>query len=743
MRETIETNQQLAESKRAFRLNRGWLKPLVIIIALAAGAISVAPFFYSHYQDVRGVREYKFIMTHDIGNHYFVMGQFERSFLSGALYPRWFAEANNGYGIATPNYYPPGFYYLTTFTNAIFGNWHTTVFIVMALAFAGSGLALYCLARVFFGRLPSAIAAFVYMLLPYHQVDLYWRGAFPELVGFINIPMALYFAYKVGTEGRWRHYAGLAFFYGLHWLTHLPVALLFSYALAFYAVLWAARERDFKIALRIGIGMALGLVVSAVYWLPAAAESKYIYEYASSLFPYHGMYINPTPTDDLFGQIIQHSFRSTVLFVLACIAVLRFAPQRTNEQGVNEQADARLWSQAHIWLIMCAVTVFMTTLYSYDISKLLPKIEIAVPPWRWLSISAVFMSLLVAACFERLRKIEGLSQWKLWLYRGVTAGIIVWSLWFSVSKVIVGALVNPAFQPIVNYVDQGWIPKNATIPEKLPDTPSVTMEPENGFTEIIRWLPESREVRVKADSPVKVRLKTYNFPGWTARIDGQRAQLSSDQDGVLLIDVPEGLHTIRVDLENTPPRTIGAVLSGIGFISVFGLTLADYATRRRRRRELQPADVSAKAGYVEAKSIKSKLIEKKTIVIAVALAIIAAIIVAIIASRSNQKGVGDSAAGAGARRSSLLVGSEARLYVEGLNSIPVAADEKILDELVGAMAAKDGNKLNALNNSGSVTNVASDTKIQIIERGSGKIKIRIAEGQHQAKEGWIGERWAR
>ena len=54
---------------------------------------------------------------------------------------------------------------------------------------------------------------------------------------------------------------------------------------------------------------------------------------------------------------------------------------------------------------MCAATVFMTTLYSYDIAKLLPKIEVAVPPFRWLAISSVFMSLFVAACFERFAKL--------------------------------------------------------------------------------------------------------------------------------------------------------------------------------------------------------------------------------------------------------------------------------------------------------------------------------------------------
>ena len=159
------------------------------------------------------------------------------------------------------------------------------------------------------------------------------------------MPLILYFAYKVGTEGRWRHYAGLAFFYGLHWLTHLPVALMFSYALAFYAVVWAARERDLKIAVRIGVGMALGLIVSAIYWLPAAVEAKYAYEYASSLYPYQAMYINPTPTD------IFRSNHSTFIQVhcavrAAAIAVFRLTPQgivKMNRERSNKLklADGR------------------------------------------------------------------------------------------------------------------------------------------------------------------------------------------------------------------------------------------------------------------------------------------------------------------------------------------------------------------------------------------------------------------
>ena len=62
MQETIETNHQMAESKRHSARSR-----LAEIArdnhCFTAGAISVVPYFFSHYQDVRGEREYRLIMA--------------------------------------------------------------------------------------------------------------------------------------------------------------------------------------------------------------------------------------------------------------------------------------------------------------------------------------------------------------------------------------------------------------------------------------------------------------------------------------------------------------------------------------------------------------------------------------------------------------------------------------------------------------------------------------------------------
>src|SRR5258708_1417485 len=111
---------------------------VVALVALAIGAAAVAPFFFTHSADIEGRKHFRLITTHDIKNHYLYMENFAASVRQGVLYPQWFGEANNGYGIAVINYYPPGFYYLTTAVNSIFNDWHSTLFSVMTLALGAS-----------------------------------------------------------------------------------------------------------------------------------------------------------------------------------------------------------------------------------------------------------------------------------------------------------------------------------------------------------------------------------------------------------------------------------------------------------------------------------------------------------------------------------------------------------------------------------------------------------------------------
>ena len=85
------------------------------------------------------------------------------------------------------------------------------------------------------------------------------------------------------------------------------------------------------------------------------------------------------------------------------------------------------------------------------------------------------------------------------------------------------------------------------------------------------------------------------------------------------------------------------------------------------------------------------------------------------------------------------VGSEVRLFLEGRNSIMVANDENALTELINALAySKD---VSSLIESDRVFTVPNNTRVRILGVGTGKIKIRINEGDNFMREGWVHELW--
>lgn len=122
----------------------------------------------------------------------------------------------------------------------------------------------------------------------------------------------------------------------------------------------------------------------------------------------------------------------------------------------------------------------------------------------------------------------------------------------------------------------------------------------------------------------------------------------------------------------------------------------------------------------------------------VAAMIIAAIVFGACRSRDQ---AGASGATQNAQPPTVLrVDAEAQLFVQGRDSLPVAADEKALDELIVALGSRDG-KLESLIASGRVFNVANNTRIRIMETGFTKTRIRVLEGDKTMQEGWVAERW--
>lgn len=722
--------------------------------ALIAGAVLAAPFYLSHKEVTPNGKVSKAIQTHDMAQHLAVMEQFDKVLRSGVLYPRWLPDVNKGYGLAWTNFYPPGFYYLTSLVNLAVRDWMKTLFLVSALGLAASGLTLYLLARQFYGKLASAVAALLYMTGPYHVLDLYWRGAMPEFVGFILVPLIIYFAFKLGTEGRARHYAGLGFFHGLFLMTHIPVAFLMTYALGFYALVWAARERDWRIALRLSLGVSIALMLSAIYWLPAFIEIKYAAEPFSTIFPYHSSYITLIDSDS-FGNAVNDSFAVQAAALLAAIAILRWVRRRSSDPAsvggrVHEEGD----SQTVLWIVMGLTTTFMCTSLSIYVSRLIPKIAIASFAWRWLVLVGLFVSLVVAAAIDRLRACKNLNPIWLWAGRAGISAVILLNIWITLHAVIGGALSNPPFNPPRDYVESGFIPRGSTNPQNLPDTAPVVIQPQSGAVEISRWDPEYREIHVRVSEPSQIRLKTYNFRGWVARINGQRTPILSDPDGAQQIEVPAGIHDVRVSFDTTGPRAVGTLLSAIGLLTIVGLTFKGRLQERMVGAESSATksafdDKQAEPGSITtARTTTHRL--KRFAAISLVLLVGTAILVMTMrrlnsatTSPSNVRTQPGASLSPQTASGSQGGDSQMRLYLAGKESVMVALDEAALDDLIAALSRKDERALESLTGSGRVLKVENDTRVRPLQAIMGRIKVRILEGPYVMMEGWVGERWLR
>jgi hypothetical protein len=437
---------------------------------------------------------------------------------------------------------------------------------------------MYLLARTFYDPAASAAAALVYMLLPYHLLDLYWRGALPEFAGFALAPLIVYFAYKSGQFGGARNYAGLGLTLGLHILTQLPLSIMLCYTLAFYSLAWAFKKRDLRVVLRISVGMAIALAISAIYWLPAALEMDLVYYNALDIYPYYSSYISPVRTKDEFLLLLQYCFKPNVILLVATGFVIWKTRRAIKAAGSNGQPEPDQKSQertfqTNLWILMCAGGLFMGTAFSDDISRWLPKLDLTVPAFRWLAVGALFGSLLVAASVQQLREARkippALRRWG-WAALGAAIGL---NLFITASPVVMQSLENSAFDPPGAYVEPTSTPKDATRPKDLPDTPLVVIQPEGGSSDVVRWDSQHRQIRLRLGQPSRVRLKTYNFPGWTAQIDENRVPLGSDGDGIQILDVPAGEHNVDIRFQNTPPRSAGMVATALGLLAALGMAI--------------------------------------------------------------------------------------------------------------------------------------------------------------------------
>ena len=592
----VETSQKTRSANE--RRN----KLLIGLVCVLLSALAVVPFFFMGKSETgAGAFELRMPTTHDMFLHWDQMKSFYNGLAAGEIYPRWEEDTDRGFGAPTTSYYPPGIYYITSVCYLISRDWLRALLDAHLLMMIAAAAALYIYARQAMGRGAALVAMTAYIYFPYHVVDQYQRGAIAELLGFVFMPLMLLFGERLMRFPTAENHnaavrrstllsvAGLAASYGAFLWSHPPTAYQFTLVFGLYILILSIVRKEWKGLIAIGVAVAIGIGLSAAYLLSAAVEQNLIHkEFVMEVWPYHKTYVF---VHDLYNSDVHSGFfmlvnwiwiTGTATIAAAGITLLWL------KRRVLSSAPA-LKQRVFLWVIAGGSASFMMTQLSMPLGKLIPKIDIGVFTWRMLLITTLIVALLTGAlaqaAIDAARR--GARSERL-LFASMAALILVAAIGMSTFAVARPATQAVVFEPEAEHMNWATLPATAPPePLELPDDlAEAELSEDNGEVQVEEWKPQHRVIRAELTDDDVLLIRTFNFPGWTARVDGQPAAINTSEElGDMEIELQAGTHVVTLDFLDTPVRrafTRVTVGSACVLVLLAGASLVGRVRRRTK-----------------------------------------------------------------------------------------------------------------------------------------------------------------
>jgi hypothetical protein len=536
--------------------NKDW-KSLLFILAFAVAALAPAM--------IRGVPA-----SRDLQHHFRLALAFQEGFSRRDFYPGWLAEANGGYGDVSMRFYPPGLGFTLAAVQTVMSNWYVTALLVFILLTLVGGLGVYTWARSFLGPEAARWAAALFIFMPYRINELYQSSLLAEYAAAATLPFVFAFTERLCRNGGRRNIAGLAASYSFLVLTNLPMTVIGSYALVVYLLLRIDWSKWFPTIWKFGAALALGLGASACFWITVLAELSWLRpdnetSFSRVNFIFASFHAQQGDTNIWYGNLI----------VLATIAITLPALILLRRHGKSPQPSA--WRRLGLFAVF---SLLMSTIISFPLWEILPKLKEVQLPWRWLAVTSATSAVMVAASFDSWKAIAKSNRRPLAL---LAAGAVLMSLAFTISHPIREAryFSESRFNDIIATV-QGipsigpWFPK--WVGEKFLVMPQQVVAGDRAVN-VTAWNNEHREFQIAAGPATEARVHTFYYPLWLASAAGQSLSIRPDQDGTLMIAIPP--ESVAVDLSfREPRRSRISVIASI--LAVVLIALLAVAPRRRK-----------------------------------------------------------------------------------------------------------------------------------------------------------------
>lgn len=532
-----------------------WTLALAGVLALAV----ILPFL--HFGQASG---------HDFEFHLESWMDVARQWRQGVLFPRWAAWANYGYGEPRFIFYPPASWILGAALGSLLPWWAApSAFIVFAIML--SSVSMHRLARDWMPPGAAVAAALFYAANPYQLLVIYLRSDFAELLASAVFPLAVYYALRcsgsprdTGTGATWgpslRNAMGLSLAYAFIWLSNAPAAVIASYALALLLVIQTITHREIKALVLGAAGLGAGLMLAAVYIVPAAYERSWVnisQVLSDGLRPEQNFLFTMIldPEHNLFN--LKVSAIGMIVVGLAAtgatLCYLRFPGWR------------RSWAPI---FILAGVTLWLMTPLSVLVWRYTPEMRFVQFSWRWLTplalCAAFFLGQIVARSRRPISSILLVSAMLTATGLTILLDPVSPPWWDSEGLSVIQAQVQTerGYEGTDEYTTLGGDRTDLPV-----SAPPVSLSPTGGRVSIEEWQPKWKEFEVDAPVAERAAVRLLNYPAWEVRVNGQvRAAESARGTEQLIVPLPAGKDLVEIRFVETPDRKVGAALSALALI---------------------------------------------------------------------------------------------------------------------------------------------------------------------------------
>ncbi len=549
--------------------------------------------------------------------HVFRAAQVEQSIRQGVLYPRWAPDFYYGNGYPIFNYYAPLAYHLAAYFSLVSGLGVVagTKFVLLLAAYLGAG-GIYLFVRNRWGGAEAMVAGVAWSFSPYMLfLEPHARGEVAETLA-IGLSPVLFWAFDRVRLNGWGVCVPVAALTLAALVFSHPLTALVAYGFLLAFLLWEflitpllggkpAEGDSGRQLSAVAVSVALGLGMSALYWLPAGLEREAVRMdyYGQGHYDIHrhfielGELVAPPIWTDTGAAFPEFRFSlGTVQIGLGMLGAVTVFQRR------SRRSDTLLFTLGLFG------AMYMMTAASQGVWDMIPPMRYFQFPMRFLGLAGL---ALVPLCGMAVRWAWLLQrEWVSMAAPAAAIGALLWAAlpltyppeWVDFGPISAaryhaeelqgkwfGTTCCHDFLPVgVEYVPlpEAVVTEQYLAGELLVEKFDRHTLPGDVSIDVVRSGPQHDLLRVDSAEGFDLKLFRFFYPGWTVTVDGAVIPVRvTEPDGRMLLRIPAGAHDILVALRATPERWFAqgiSVAAGIGWLLAVALGLRRPQPERRR-----------------------------------------------------------------------------------------------------------------------------------------------------------------